>query len=91
MAQQPKKKNVAALSYSSLHEKLGESNRLNTRLKEKCTVLDEELGAFYDKCKRLELDIVELKVELAGLRFKRSFFAAIAAGLFVALVFTLTK
>lgn len=27
MAQQPKKKNVAALSYSSLHEKLGQANR----------------------------------------------------------------
>ena len=85
------KKNVAALSYSSLHEKLGESNRLNARLKEKCAVLDKERGAFYDRCKKLEFDLVELKVDLASMRFKRSFFAAIAVGLFAALSFTLTK
>lgn len=52
--QQPKKKNVAALSYSSLHEKLGKANRENR-------VLTQQNINLLDDVKELEKALDQMK------------------------------
>ena len=49
MAQQPKKRNVAVLSYFSLHEKLGKTNRELKECKKEITEYSEALDVMKSK------------------------------------------
>jgi hypothetical protein len=88
MAQQPKKKNVTALSYSSLHEKLGESNRKVRILETELTTQKEELTRTRNSYKELfeAKQVLYKKKESLFLRT-----IALLVLFFVLLVFTLIK
>lgn len=92
MAQQPKKRNVAALSYSSLHEKLGEANREVKKLKASLETTSEDF-------KRKSAETIQTRKAYYAMKDKRNRLKkllvitnmTLVAVIIVLLVFTLTK